>query len=205
MTTNAGNIFHNFFKKNRTTLCVLSILYLLGVGIGAWIMKNMDGTQTTHIFELFENYISLFDEGSLGFYQIFYSYFISGFRYFTFIVILGFLVIGTPVLIGGILYKGFCTGFACACLLSIYGMESPAFLWVQILWQNILLMPCILLFSCQSLLFSVKTIRAIKRDKRLISFDFRREALIFIMQYIGFLVFLILLSLIGASINILIT
>jgi stage II sporulation protein M len=173
---------------------------LFGVGLGAWFMNNMESTHTARIYELFENYLSLLHRDGQAFHQVLYSCFISGFRYFSIIAILGFLIVGIPILIGGILYKGFCTGFALACLLTVYGLESPIHLWIQILWQNLLLMPCILLFSCQSLAFSSKMIRAIKRDKRMVSFDFRRDSLLFVLQYLGFLIILVLLSFIGAGV-----
>lgn len=204
MTTNAGKALYDSFKKSRISLFILSFLYLFGIAAGAWVMTGMDSTRTAQVYELFKSYLSLLEGDKPDFWQLFFSCFLSGFRYFTIIAVLGFLIVGIPALIGGVFYKGFCTGFSFACLLTIYGLSTPAHLWIQLLWQNLLLMPFLLLFSCQSLAFSAGMIRAIKRDRKAVAFDFRRESVLFVLQYVGFVIILLLLSCIGAGVSVLV-
>ena len=188
-----------FFTQNRTSLFILSLIYLVGIGIGAWLPKGISAPESAQIYALFENYLFVLGGSPIGFWGMFTAYFQNGLVHITAVFVLGFLIIGTPFLFAGVLYKGICTGFSGACLLFIYGTAGPASLWVQVLWQNIFLMPCILLFAGQSMRFSRGIFHTIRRDKQQASFDLKRNVSIFALQYIGAVFSLFLISLMGAG------
>lgn len=75
----------------------------------------------------------------------------------------GTTIIGIPIVLGVILFRGFCLGYTIASCVLVFGrMKAMAFISISLLLQNIIFIPAIMILGVSS----IKLYKSIIKDRR---------------------------------------
>ncbi len=147
-------------KAYLFTACIL----LIGITLGVVFINNIQETQSQEI----QNYINEFittikdgssiDSGKLLQNSIKNNLLLAFIMWFT-----GSTVIGIPIVLGIVMYRGFCIGYTVSALIAILGTgKGTLFFATYMLLQNLILIPCILALAVSG----IKLYKSIVKDKR---------------------------------------
>lgn len=180
-------------KAYLFTACIL----LIGVTLGVVFVNNLQEVQSQEV----QNYINEFiltlkdgssiDSGRLLQNSVRNNLLLVIIMWFT-----GSTVIGIPIVLGIVMYRGFCLGYTVSALIAILGIGKGTLFFVSyMLLQNLILIPCILALAVSG----VKLYKSIIKDKRKenIKVEVMRHTLFSLM----ILAFLIISSLIETYIS----
>lgn len=180
-------------KAYLFTACIL----LIGVTLGVVFVNNLKAEQSQEIQNYINEFISTLkdgssiDSGKLLQNSVRNNLLLVLIMWFT-----GSTVIGIPIVLGIVMYRGFCLGYTVSALIAILGTGKGTLFFVSyMLLQNLILIPCILSLAVSG----VKLYKSIIKDKRKenIKVEIMRHTLFSLM----ILVFLIISSLIETYIS----
>ena len=180
-------IVKQHIKDNIKIYLFTACILLIGITLGVIFINNLQNSQSQEI----QNYINEFitslkngssiDNGKLLKSSIINNLVLVLVMWFT-----GSTVIGIPIVLGIVVYRGFCLGYTVSALIAILGMgKGILFFTSYMLLQNIILIPCILALAVSG----IKLYKSILKDKRKenIKLEIVRHTL-FSVRVLGFLV-----------------
>lgn len=180
-------IVKQHIKDNIKIYLFTACILLIGITLGVIFINNLQESQSQEI----QNYINEFitslkngssiDNGKLLKSSIINNLVLVLVMWFT-----GSTIIGIPIVLGIVVYRGFCLGYTVSALIAILGMgKGILFFTSYMLLQNIILIPCILALAVSG----IKLYKSILKDKRKenIKLEIVRHTL-FSVIVLGFLV-----------------
>lgn len=134
-------------------ICIISIC--LGIFIGTNSCKCMNNNDRDNIISIISN--SLVNPISE---EISFNYlFMENLKSYLPIVIalwfLGLTIAGIPLIILINIYKGYTLGFTSFLMINLFSIKETWMIILSIILQNIILIPCIVIFSVLSMNFSI--------------------------------------------------
>lgn len=180
----------NYVIDNIKSYTFVAAIFIIGIVLSIIFINNIDDAQKSEI----SNYITTFvnslkdgytiDRGSLLTSSIWKNVILCITMWFA-----GSTVIGIPIVLGIVIYRGFCIGYTVLALVFTYGTgNGTIFFLVSMLLQNIIVIPCILSLAVSGL----KLYKSIIKDRR------RENVKIEIIKHTIFSI-LMLIMLIAAS------
>ena len=158
------SILIDFIKNNIKEYFIISLIFLIGIFLGVMFTNNSTDQQKTEIVSYVNTYIEAFkqttSEQNLELLQnnIKDNAVLSVIMWFV-----GSTVIGIPIILGIILFRGFCLGYTISAITIVLGTgKGIAFTATAIIMQNLLFIPAIISLGVSSL----KTYKSILNDKR---------------------------------------
>lgn len=159
-----GEVIKNHVNKNLKEYIIVSVLLIIGVILGVMFINNSDNNQISQI----ENYISDFinilkgnghiDKQELLKKSIINNVIITFVMWFA-----GSTVIGIPIVLGIVIFRGFAIGYTISSIVITLGMwKGIAFVITAVLFQNIIVIPAILSLAVTGM----KLYKSILKDKR---------------------------------------
>ncbi|MBR1802891.1 MAG: stage II sporulation protein M [Clostridia bacterium] len=104
----------------------------------------------------------------------------------------GSTVIGIPIVLGMVAYRGFCLGFSISSAIAVWGTaKGTMFFFTSMLLQNLLFIPCILALAVSGM----KLYQSIMKDKR------RENLKLAIARHTVFSLIMLILLLVSALIE----
>lgn len=157
-------IITNYFIENIKTYTFVAIIFILGIALAIIFINNLDDAQKNEI----STYITTFtnslkdgytiDKGALITSSIWKNVILCIIMWFA-----GSTVIGIPIVLGIVGYRGFCIGYTVLALTFTYGTgNGTAFFLTSMLLQNMIIIPCILSLAVSGL----KLYKSIIKDRR---------------------------------------
>lgn len=157
-------VITNYFIENIRCYTFVAIIFILGVILSIIFMNNIDDSQKSEI----STYITTFtnslkdgytiDKGALLTSSIWKNVILCIIMWFA-----GSTVIGIPIVLGIVGYRGFCIGYTVLALTFTYGTgNGTIFFLTSMLLQNIIIIPCILSLAVSGL----KLYKSIIKDRR---------------------------------------
>ena len=157
-------IITNYFIENIKTYTFVAIIFILGIALAIIFINNLDDAQKNEI----STYITTFtnslkdgytiDKGALLTSSIWKNIILCIIMWFA-----GSTVIGIPIVLGIVGYRGFCIGYTVLALTFTYGTgNGTAFFLTSMLLQNMIIIPCILSLAVSGL----KLYKSIIKDRR---------------------------------------
>ena len=180
-------------KSYLFTACIL----LIGITLGVLFVNNLPETQSQEIQTYINEFISTLKNGSnIDSGKLIQTSIANNLILVLIMWFVGSTVIGIPIVLGIVIYRGFCLGYTVSALIAILGIGKGTIFFVSyMLLQNLILIPCILALAVSG----IKLYKSILKDKRKenIKLEIVRHTLFsFVM-----LVFLIIASLIETYIS----
>lgn len=159
-----ASILLQHIKDNLKSYCLVAIILLIGIVLGVLFVNNLQEEQSQEV----QNYVDQFvtslqngtsiDTGKLLRNSIKNNLILAVVMWFA-----GSTVIGIPIVLGIIWYRGFCLGYTISALIAILGVGKGSLFFVTaILLQNIILIPCMLALAVSG----IKLYKSIVKDKR---------------------------------------
>ncbi len=162
--SNLGNAILEYTKNYSKQYILVILIFVIGVFIGVMFINNCSEEKetaiTTYITEFIEKFKSIenVDKGSLVVTSIKSNLFLA-----IIIWLAGTTIIGMPVVLGLILFRGFCLGYTISAITYTIGVgKGIVFCLLTLFLQNLLFIPALLTMGVSS----IKLYKAIVNDRR---------------------------------------
>lgn len=188
MQSKLKNIMFQYISNNSKEYILVLIIFIIGIFAGVMFINNCSEEQeneiTTYISEFTQKFKSIekIDKASLVTQSVKNNTLLAIIIWLT-----GTTIVGIPIVLGIILFRGFCLGYTVSAITYSLGMpKSIIFCIVAILLQNILFIPALLTMGVSS----VKLYKAIINDRRKenIKIEIIRHTIISILMLIVMLI-----------------
>ena len=163
-TLRIKEIMKKYVKNNYKEYILTSIIFVIGLFIGVMFVNNLNQDKANMISDYIMQFINNFKQEN----QIDKSgLFITSVKNNLFLTIglwiAGTTVIGMPVVLGIILYRGFCLGATISSISMALGIKQGIiFCFLSLFLQNIIFIPAIITIGVSSL----KLYKSIIADRR---------------------------------------
>lgn len=159
-----GNAIKQYIRNNIKEYILVILIFIIGLFIGVMFINNCPEEQetviTTYISEFIEKFknIETIDKGSLVIQSIKNNMILT-----IILWLAGTTMIGMPIVLGLILFRGFCLGYTISAIAFTIGTgKSILFCLLALFFQNILFIPALLTIGVSS----IKLYKAIMNDRR---------------------------------------
>lgn len=158
------NVILDNIHQNLKEYIIVTIILLVGIVAGVLFVNYMNDTQIAEIKEYLERFITslkgdfYIDKGQLLKNSLMENLKLSISMWF-----IGSTVIGMPIVLGIVLYRGFCIGYTVSAVIAVMGTQKGTIFFVTtILLQNIIFIPVLIALAVSG----IKLYKSIMKDKR---------------------------------------
>lgn len=161
---NLKDVVINNIYNNLKEYLIVTILFLIGVIAGVIFVNNINESQILEVKE----YINSFIEALKGDYHIDSISLLKNslgdnLKLVIGMWFIGSTVIGIPIVLGIVLFRGFCIGYTGAVAIGVLGASKGiVFILVSIFLQSIIFIPTLLALAVSG----IKLYKSIMKDKR---------------------------------------
>lgn len=149
-----------YIKKNIVKYFFTIIIFLIGIVFGAMAVKVLSEQQTTELIGslniLFEELAANGDKSSLS---LFLSVAWLNIKLVLVIWLMGFTIIGIPVILFILFARGFVIGFTVGLLVNSYVLKGLLFALAAVLPHNFIAVPVFLIIGVAAMSFSLYLIK----------------------------------------------
>ena len=156
-------ILNNIYSNLRYYIIVMIIL-IIGIACGVIFINNINEEQKAEISKYISDFISsLKNNYEINKAELLKNSLIENFKLTLGMWFIGSTVVGLPIVLGIVLYRGFCIGYTVSSAIAILGAQKGIiFTLSSILLQNIIIIPVLLVLSVSG----IKLYKSIMKDKR---------------------------------------
>ena len=156
-------ILEQYVKNNLKEYIIVAVIFLIGLFLGVMFVNNIEETQKQEISGYVSTYIEAFKNKEVDYKLQIKNSIKENIILVVLIWFVGSTVIGIPIVLGTIGFKGFCLGYAISACTYVLGTgKGIIFIIVALLMQNIIVIPTIISLGVSSL----KLYQSILKDKR---------------------------------------
>lgn len=138
---------------------VVTLFFIIGLAVGSITVKVLDLNTKKELVLYLNRFFQIIDNESIKNISICYQSIKNNFQIVFFIWLLSITVIGIPVTLFIISFRGFILGFSVAFFVEGMGWKGLLLTIFAILPQNIVYIPCILGICAISLKFSINVLK----------------------------------------------
>lgn len=179
--SNVKDLILRHIYENFKLYLIVIIIFIIGIVAGVIFINNVNGEQATEIQNYITEFINLLKQD----YHIDTGLLLKKSLSDNLILIitmwlLGSTVIGIPIVMGIVLFRGFCIGYSVSAIIATLGVQKGIlFFTVTILLHNLIFIPVIICMTISCM----KLYKSIMKDRRRenIKLEIIRHTLISIM------------------------
>ncbi|NLB88777.1 MAG: stage II sporulation protein M [Syntrophomonadaceae bacterium] len=153
------SIIQQHIKKNNWHYILLILILVLGMILGYHKVYSLTGEVRSHLLDLINSYLLGGYKGDYSGNQIFISAYIQQLKSIVLIWFLGLTVIGIPLILGVIFFRGFSLGFTIGFLVQEKGSAGVIISILSIFPQNIVYLPLIVAWGLIAINFSLYIVK----------------------------------------------
>lgn len=188
-----SKIISNHIYENLKSYIIVTIILLIGIVLGVIYINNINQDLANEIKEYINNFVNtLKDNYTIDKVELMKNTIISN---SILVVTMWFVcstVIGIPIVLGIIAYRGFCIGYTVSAALITLGSPGGIIFSISsMLLQNLLFIPAILALGVSG----IKLYKSIMKDKR------RENIKIEIIRHTLFSIFMLIILLVASVIE----
>lgn len=163
-TSKITQIIKNHIIENLKAYIIISIIMVIGIILGVIFVNNMNETQTQDIQAYLNNFTGSLKEGkTINNAELLKKSLENNLLLVFVIWFVGSTVIGIPIVLGIVAFRGFCLGYTISACIKIWGAtKGMLFFMTSMLLQNIVAIPCIIALAVSG----IKLYKSIIKDKR---------------------------------------
>ena len=187
------NLIVQHVKDNLKAYMLVSMILLIGIILGVILINNMNETQKQEISTYLSDFTTSLKNGSeIDQLQLLKKSITNNVILVLFMWFAGSTVIGIPLVIGMVAFRGFCLGYTISSAIAIWGTgKGILFFASTLLLQNLIFIPCIIALAVSG----IKLYKSIMKDKRKENIKFE------IFRHTIFSLFVLVLLLISSLIE----
>lgn len=188
-----SKIISNHIYENLKSYIIVTIILLIGIVLGVIYINNINQDLANEIKEYINNFVNtLKDNYTIDKVELMKNTIISNSILVVAMWFVGSTVIGIPIVLGIIAYRGFCIGYTISAALITLGSPGGIIFSISsMLLQNLLFIPAILALGVSG----IKLYKSIMKDKR------RENIKIEIIRHTLFSIFMLIILLIASVIE----
>ncbi len=196
-TSKITQLIIDHIKYNFKAYIIVSLIFLIGIVLGVFFINNMTSSQMEELKTYITTFIDSLKNGATINNLELLKKSIGSNLLFTFLMwFIGSTVIGIPIVLGIVAFRGFCLGYTISSSIAILGTgKGILFFATSILLQNIIFIPCMISLSVSG----IRLYKSIMKDKR--KENIKIEVFRHTIFSLFMLVFLILSSLIETYVS----
>jgi stage II sporulation protein M len=179
-------------STNRWQYGVITIIFIIALIMGNYRVQSLEGGVKNHLAGLIDTYLQEGGMGALTGQQLLVGSFLNQVRTALAIWFLGLTIIGFPLILAVLFYRGFSLGFTVGFLIHQKAGAGVLISILSVLPQNLVYIPALLMWAVISLNFSIYIFRGRGAD----ALSWRS-----FLSYTFMLLFFILIFLSGAFIE----
>ncbi|HHV17064.1 MAG TPA: stage II sporulation protein M [Gelria sp.] len=146
-------------SENRPQYIIVLLIFLIGLVMGNYQVPGLDGGVKSQLSGMVDDYLRGGLEGSLSGREILGSAFLKQAQVTVLLWFLGLTVIGFPLILGLVWFRGFSLGFTVSFLLHDRAGAGVLITVMSILPQNIIYIPVFLAWSVMAINFSIYVLK----------------------------------------------
>lgn len=164
MPSGIKNIVYQYVSNNLKEYILVSIIFVVGIFVGVMFINNSTEEQTSTVTEYINEFIQKFKSTeNLDKQSLIVSSIKSNITLAIIIWLAGTTIIGMPVVLGLILFRGFCLGYTIAAITLTMGTwKGLMFGLLSLVIQNIIFIPAVLTMG----VCGIKLYKSIITDRR---------------------------------------
>ena len=191
------NIIYEHILNNSKEYILVTLIFFIGIFLGVMFINNSQEVQMSEITSYLNNFIEqLKNTEELDNITILKSTIIQNILLAITLWFFGTTVIGIPIVLGIILYRGFCLGYTIATIITVMGIgKGILFIFISILLQNIIFIPSIIAMAVSGL----KLYKSIIKDRK------KENVKVEILRHTIFSIIMLIFLCISAFVEILIS
>ena len=158
-------VITDYVIHNLRQFLLIFIIFLIGIVLGVSYVNKLEGDSQTQVQNYIQNFIDVLKQGNarIDRMSLAKQNLMENLGLVLLLWFAGSTVIGMPVVLGVILYKGFSLGYSVAAVIASLGIQKGSiFALSSIFLQNIIFIPCLLFLGVSGM----KLYQAILKDHR---------------------------------------
>lgn len=180
-------------SEHRWYYTIISSIFILGLVLGNYKAGALDAEVKSHLLGLLDQYLKEGGRSTLSGQALLIQSFLNQARSLALMWFLGLTVIGIPLILGLVLWRGFSLGFTVGFLIQERGGTGIVLTILSILPQNLIYIPLLLMWAVIAIKFSL----FILQGRREMSISLGRGMILYTLL----LLFFLLLALCGALVE----
>ena len=163
-TSRVTEVIKNQILENLKAYIVVSLIILIGITLGVIFINNMSEAQTQDIQTYLESFTSALKNGKTLNNGELLKKSLGGNLLLVYLMwFVGSTVIGIPIVLGIVAFRGFCLGYTISAIIKIWGAaKGMLFFATSMLLQNLIIIPCVIALAVSG----IKLYKSIMKDKR---------------------------------------
>lgn len=159
MKERLGRFLVKYIQENTSILILLLIAFIVGIAAGSFTVNSLNSSQKGELFTYINGFLESKDiaisQGEL-FRQIFLNYL----KLILTLWFLGVTIVGIPLIIGLIGFKGFTIGFTVGFMLDVFtDLRGWLIIISSVIPQTLIILPCIIVLSVSGIRLSLFLLR----------------------------------------------
>jgi len=155
----------SWLSNNTGAIFSVFVLFVAALCAGVAFSANMGAEQTENLSS-FYNDLRIFLSGKeVDFVSIYYTALSNNVKYLFLMCLLGFVIVGAPLVAMVCSVKAFLVGFALGTLYSIYGSQGITLSLGGVLLQNMITIPLLMIYAVYCMKFSAKLYGSVRRER----------------------------------------
>lgn len=151
------------FEKNIGLYILITSFFVSGIVAGSIATGLISDSQLDSILNYFNGFISNVNNIHINPASVFYASAANNLKIALIIILFGLTIIGMPVILAMIFFRGFILGFTVGFIINHLGVEGVFFTLLSILPQNLIIIPSMLSIGVTGVAFSLQIIKLRRR------------------------------------------